>query len=352
MRGIRAAAAAIVLALLLAAAAFAETSAPTPSPVPTPEASPTPAGWFHSDFDDELLKVLTISQRDLRYNTDEYRFFGDRFVINGCGPASVVNGMNVAFGIEDQELTDRILLEIMVLNAGLVKPEKTNITFTHMDRLVQEVCDSYPALTEMKARVDEVRWVEKSLTKKSIMKAVNSAAGSAVIMGRINLSQGWLEIIDTADELNAMGLGDAVFTVTRMSAGTETTATPFCMGENGHFITVCIQVREFIEQGTIYVIDSYPRAVRGESLNEIYDKRYYFAANNKLTAFRTNYDAWHLSPTIVKCSPKESVKAEMKALRAEAGKSANKARTYRNFRRRLASRISTYGSGTLFLRIR
>ena len=325
---------------------------PAITPEPTPAATEVPQGWQPCDFDDVLLERLLISQRDPRYNTEEYYFFNDRFVISGCGPASIVNGMNVAFGISDQELTDRILLEIMNLNAGKKKPAKTNLTFTHMDLLAGDLGSDYPALTEMKRQVDQVVWVEKSLTSKKLLKAVKAAKGSAVIFGRINLSESWYEIIDTADTLHAMGLDDAVITITRLSAGTDTTGTPFSMGENGHFITICLQVGEFLEHGFLYVLDSYPRAVRGESLGDEYDKKYYFAANNKLTSFRTNYYAYHLSPMVVKCVPREEAAEELASLRAAAGKGKKEASAYRVFRKRLASRISTYGYGTLFLRIR
>ena len=123
------------------------------------------------------------------------------------------------------------------------------------------------------------------------------------------------------------------------------------MGSQGHYISMALQVGQFLDYGSIYILDSYPRAVRGEALSEVYTKKYYFAENNKLTAFRTNYAAWHLSPTVVKCEPLPENQAQLASLREQAGSGKNAAKEYRSFRIRLARRITTYGTGTLLLRI-
>ena len=310
-----------------------------------------PEGYRACAFDDYFRELAFISQRELRFNIKEYRYFGDRFVINGCGPASVYNGFAVSFGITDDDFAAKVLLEIMTLLSNYQKPEKYANDFRRMSLLTSELCDNYPTLTEMKSLVDQVIWMEKRTTAKNVKKALEPVQGSAVLIGRINLSQNWGEIIDLAEELHAQGRDEAILTVTNLATGTDDMGTPFCLGDNGHFITLTMQVGEFLEHGTIYVLDSYPRAVRGEKLKDPYDLRYYFAANNKLTGFRTHYYAYHVKPAVVKCEPREEIQTQLTEKKAAASRSKKAAGTYRSFRIKLAIRINTYGTGTLLLRI-
>ncbi len=303
-------------------------------------------------FDAYLQAQEMISQRDKRFNVPAYQYIKDRFVINGCGPASVHNAMAVAYGIDEQELSEGVLIDLMTLMSDFKRPADFGINYKRMYLLTEPVCDEYASLTEMKGHVDHSVWLKKISAKKLIAE-VDKYEGSLVVMGRTNLMQNWSVIVTLADLLHERGLDDATITVATLSSGTPSTGAPFNMGETGHFLTVSIQVAEFLNHGTIYVLDSSPRAVRGESLSETYDKKYYFAENNKLTSFRLNYDAYHLTPMIVKCEPLPEVLAELTALReaAEAGGKKD-AKAYFNYRVKLAKRITTYGTGTLLLRVR
>ena len=333
-------AAILLMALLLPFAGMAE------------ETETDENGHAWTTFDRELAGCQIVSQLDPRFDTSTYQYKGDRFVVNGCGPATLHNGLAVSFRITDQAESEAVLLEIMTITADFQNPAQFGVNYKRMSRLTEPICDQYEALTAMKGKVDSVVWMKTISGAKALINAVKSEAGSAVIMGRTNLFQNWGEIIDLVDYLHGEGLDGAVITVSTLSAGTPSTGAPFNMGSEGHYITLTLQVGQFLDHGTIYVLDSFPRAVRGESLTEIYTKKYYFAENNKLTSFRQNYAAWHLSPTVVKCEPLPEVQAELLNLREKAAEGKSAAKTYRNFRIKLARRITTYGTGTLFLRIR
>ena len=305
-----------------------------------------------SAFDAYLQSQQIISQREKRFNVSDYQYIKDRFVINGCGPASVHNAMAVAFGLDDTALSEGVLIELMTLMADFKRPAEFGINYKRMYLLTEPACDEYASLTELKTHVDETVWL-KRISAKKLIAEVDKREGSLVVMGRTNLMQNWSEIVTLADLLHERGLDEATITVGTLSSGTPSTGAPFNMGETGHFLTVCIQVGEFLDRGTIYVLDSYPRAVRGESLSDVYDKKYYFAENNKLTSFRLNYDAYHLTPMVVKCAPLPEVRAELTALREAAeGGGKKDVKAYFNYRVKLAKRITTYGTGTLFLRVR
>ena len=309
-------------------------------------------GHLWTEFDRELAGWQIVSQLDPRFDVSTYQYKGDRFMVNGCGPATLHNGLSVSFGITDPAESEAVLLEIMTITADFQNPAQYGINYKRMSRLTEAICDQYEALTALKTKVDSVVWLKSIGSAKTLINAVKNETGSAVIMGRTNLFQNWGEVIDLVDYLHGEGLDRATITVSTLSAGTPSTGAPFNMGAEGHYITLTIQVGQFLDHGTIYVLDSFPRAVRGESLSDVYTKKYYFAENNKLTSFRQNFAAWHLCPTVVKCEPLPEVQAELLDLREKAAGGGSAARSYRNFRIRLARRVTTYGTGTLFLRIR
>ena len=309
-------------------------------------------GHLWTGFDRELAGCQIVAQTDPRFDISTYQYKKARFVINGCGPATLHNGLAVAFRITDQATSEAVLLEIMTITADFQNPAQHGVNYKRVSRLTEPICDNYETLTALKTTVDHVVWLSKAGTARSLLAAVQKEEGSAVIMGRTNLFQNWGEVIDLVDRLHEMGLDDATVTVSTLSAGTPSTGAPFNMGAEGHFITLTIQVGQYLDYGTIYVLDSYPRAVRGESLGDVYTKKYYFAENDKLTAFRTNFAAWHLCPTIVKCEPLPEVQAKLLALRESAAGGKKAAKEYRDFRIKLSRRITTYGTGTIFLRIR
>ena len=333
-------AAALLVLVLFACAATAEEDVTTDE-----------YGRRWTAFDRELAGYRIISQLDPRFDTSTFQYKNDRFVVNGCGPATLHNGLAMAFRVTDPEVSDALLLEIMTITADFQNPAQFGVNYKRMSRLTEPICDQYETLTRLKGTVKQVVWLKKAGSAKSLISAVKAVDGSAVIMGRINPSQNWGEIIDLVDYLHEQGLDEATITFATLSGGTPSTGAPFNMGSQGHYISMAIQVGQFLDYGSIYILDSYPRAVRGEALSEVYTKKYYFAENNKLTAFRTNYAAWHLSPTVVKCEPLPENQAQLASLREQAGSGASAAKEYRSFRIRLARRITTYGTGTLLLRI-
>ncbi len=307
-----------------------------------------------SGFDARLASLQLVSQREERFANDTYRYIKKAaFVKNGCGPAALHNALSVAFDIRDQAFSEQALLEIMTLMADFNRPSQYGMNYNR-SRLLCEPLDAeaYPTLAEMTGLVGSMVWQAKSFSAERVLETVRASEGSVVIMGRVNLSQNWGEVIDVLDALHEMGFDDATLSVADLSAGTPATKAPFCMGETGHYVTVTLQVDEFEENGTIYVLDSYPRAVRGEKLGDLYDKKYYFAENNYLTGFRQNYSAVHVVPVAVKCEPLDSVKAELAQLAEEAQTGAKAMTAYRRYRVKLAQRVTMFGTGTFILRVR
>ena len=67
----------------------------------------------------------------------------------------------------------------------------------------------------------------------------------------------------------------------RVGTGTSSVRGPLVSGTAGHYVTLAIPVDEFLENGTIYLLDSAPRALANEAYGKdcYYKSRYPFVSN-------------------------------------------------------------------------
>lgn len=294
-----------------------------------------------------------ISQRDARFAAPEYRYIRrESFERNGCGPASIHNAFSVLFSVVSQETSEALLLEIMTLLADSNNPAVYPINYQRVvNKLVSLDDASYPVLSDLFSQVDQVVGVGNATSGK-VLSQVRKAQGSALIVGRFSLNTSMSDLITLVDSLCEEGHGSAMIAIANLSAGDSDSNSPFCMGDNGHYVTWVIQAQEFRDTGTMYILDSFPRAIRGEKLNDLYTSRYYFADNNILTSFRVNYDVTRISPTALMCTLRDEAMSELERLRELAAGGGSRAKAnYRSARSRYASYVKTYGYGTLLIRI-
>ncbi len=297
-----------------------------------------------------LAGMQIISQRDPRFADASYRYIRKApFEKNGCGPAALHNGLAVTLGIDDPEQSARILLEIMTLLAPQHNPAQNRLNYDRAPSLIDADAETAPALAALMETCPH-RTALTGVTADKAMACIGAGEGDVFLIGRFNLNADTVEIVRLADALCEAGYPDAVIAVAAVSAGGSDSHTPFGLGEEGHFITVMFVAGEFREKGTIYVLDSYPRAIRNENLNDVYTSRYYFAANSRLTSFRVNYDVTRVSPTVLMCTLREDAAAELAGLREKAGTPSGKA-AYDKARARYAAYVRTFGTGTLMVRV-
>ena len=346
-----------IIGLLLALCMLASASAETVIRLHDPESGETltrtvalTEGFSEDSPAVRLQELQIISQRDPRFAGRDYRYIDKQsFEKNGCGPAALHNGLAVTLGIEDPEESGQILLELMRMLAVKHDPVQNRINYDNTLRLIDADAAAYPALARLMENCAHRAAVTK-VTADRIMKTVNAEGDDLFLVGRITLSEKMEEIVKLADALCEAGHEDAVIAVAAVSAGMSDSRTPFGLGDNGHYITWMILAGEFRENGTIYVLDSFPRAIRGEKLNDLYSTRYYFAANDILTQFRVNYNVTRVSPTVLMCTLREDAAAELAALKEAAGTKKGAA-AYLKARVKYAGIVKTYGTGTLMVRV-
>ena len=312
---------------------------------------------LHDSFPEDsgafyLEQLQIISQRDPRFNDAVYRYVRcEPFSKNGCGPASIHNALAVSFCIKDETVSSEVLKELMYLLAVGHNPAEYGLSYNRIQDLLTADADMYPALAELISQASRVRYVG-TVTASKVMQEVHSDADDLFLMGRININSAMGELVDLSDALCQAGYPDATIALCDVSAGDAASKSPFCLGEEGHFIALMVMAGEFCMNGTIYVLDSCPRALRNEKLNDLYLTRYYFAESTYLPGFRQTYNATRVKPTVIMCTLKENSLSELRSLQANAVNHDDGAKALRSTRIRFASYVETFGTGTLMLRIR
>ena len=300
-----------------------------------------------------LQGLQIVSQRDTRFADAAYRYIRkEPFSRSGCGPASLHNAIAALFGLDEADTSAALLLEIMNLLANSNDPVNNPINYQRVvNKLVAPDPERYPVMSGLWSRCGLVSGVGNATSKK-ILAEVGKSDGSALIIGRFSLNTSMSDLVSLADALCRGGHGNAIIAFGNVSTGDADSKAPFCMGDNGHYISFVIQAQDFRDTGNVYILDSFPRAIRGENVNDLYTTRYYFAANNILTPFRVNYDVTRISPTAIMCSLREEPAAELARLRetAESGRSRD-LNAYLRAQSRLSSFLKTFGTGTIFVRI-
>ena len=127
------------------------------------------------------------------------------------------------------------------------------------------------------------------------------------------------QMTETAKLLCALydaGYDEAEVYLTLVSGGTARTGGPFRYTD-GHYICLFFPVGRWMQGGGYYLIDSYPRALKDETVGvEPYDHRYPFVVNYNCTNFRATWQWERLRTTCLRFEWTEEKLAEMENLTA------------------------------------
>ncbi len=295
----------------------------------------TDHGPEEGSFAYEMAGHAFVSQRDSRYAVPGFLYINrEPFSKNGCGPSSLFNAMEIVFG----DMSDAGLLELMVMMADFHRPADYGINYNRIMDIGETDPGTYPVIAASVASVDNLIPM-RSMDEETVLALAGESTGRTVLFGRFSLTKSTQAFVRIAQGLCALGHEDAVLCIATVSAGTAAVMSPFGMGPDGHYVTLVCQAGEFCRSGTVYVVDSYPRALRDETLNDLYPVRYYFAASNGMSAFRRNYHVERLQPTVLVCRLDATLLAGMANPDDVRERAA------------LLNMITTYGTGTLFIRL-
>lgn len=272
-------------------------------------------------FDAEAAALCVVSQKDPRYQTKAYRYSNDKLAERGCGPCAIANMFIAAFDVTDQAEADRLLLETLDLLTSRFDPAITGMNIKNLKTFMTLDAERFPTLHALKeSRGGEYFYTAKTVTAEDVQTTLTPliATGTpGMFIGRLSLYGNWREIIELCFWLHEEGLDDARIIAGYVSSGTGGTRGPFRTSD-GHFVTFLIQPGEYLRTGSIYLLDSLPRALIDEPIrNETYFHRYAFTVGFQFEPFRKTYLPVRLKPTMLRLTTMPSLAAAAEALEGE-----------------------------------
>ena len=303
----------------------------------------------HAFADGTLEESLTlcpfVMQRDQRFKKTDYYYLAKRFSKRGCGPASIANALGAVLGLQDADEMDSLLLELMKLLPYNHLPKSTPVDVTHIDRLETADAETYPTIAKLRTTFNGL-WICRTdfMTAPEIMLALAPAAASGknvLFATRFRTATQWADLVGLCERLQARGFGSARVTIAFLSTGTESTSAPFRL-EDGHYISFCLEVEEFLQRGVLYLLESNPRALPNETLDQVNYYSYYPLGRDK-KLITDVFQLTRVKDTLVKLEPTPA----QQLLFAQAAT----AEDLRTARTDWLSRLVTFGTGIVMVNL-
>lgn len=277
----------------------------SPTPIPT-EDSYYPE--VYSAVDLYMQNLAVMSQQDdvfegITYNNGYLKG-------RGCAPLSIANGLAAAFCVTDPEQTKALVLEAGALLARNHKMDIYPVEANRMPELLNpqlraQERETFPILASLIGGYDgQIIATADTLDAQETLAMLNSVSAPAIVCGRMYVNNGWENVVRILLALHERGHDDAMLLLAYAGAGLESSTAPLRSGQSGHYLTVLLHVGSFIQSGTVYVLDSLPRALPGEpcGYKYLYRSAYAFPqeADEEVDEFNARYIALRISPTVIK----------------------------------------------------
>ena len=308
------------------------------------------------DVDDYLASCNILSQFDKQFDTSDYAYVRHHFRENGCLPSFVTNALAAAFDSSKISIPS-LLKEVMTLLAPNHRPLDKAIDVRRLSYLYGSSRDSaYPTLNQLLDNVSSITHADHKLSAQELIAQLTARDDSGVaLMFNLTIRKNWERVLEITDALYNAGYDDARLVLCNITVGTPGTIAPFrSVGAAGHYASLFFSVREFYESGVFYLLDSYPRALAGESYGRgnFYPSKYAFVNSTAraFQSFNALYQVTHVTPTVVKVSLLPDSVNSIAALRGNLTRTPEELAAARlELRLNQLYPCMFYGTGTAFL---
>jgi len=288
-----------------------------------PAFPPLPA--LSDPMDLHMQQLGTIYQKDPRFG--KLLYDTTYFSIRGCAPSSVANALIAAFGVTDADTAAQVVQETLRILCPGQKYGRKPIDLNKLANLLNpafmaESAGKYPALSSLVTGYPgTIDYSADTLTMERALEAAALRRGeNHILTGRIGVRDSWEDAIRLLHALHAAGMDDAALILAYAGAGTTSKAAPLRTSAAGHYLTLYIPVGMFAERGTLYVLDSMPRAVFGEEYRPglAYRSCYAFVEEEPDAPFNALFTVSRISPTVIRADLSETALERLAAAEAAA----------------------------------
>ncbi|MBR2286830.1 MAG: hypothetical protein IJ865_01220 [Clostridia bacterium] len=293
-----------------------------------------------------LTQVPVVVQRSGRYATEMYTYYKKPFTDRGCGPASVANAFAVACAIPEQSLTDTLMRELMREMTYNHTPTTTPISADGIANLMEPDAAYSPMLHALREDYGAY-WMTtgETVTWETIAPFLSEALKEkqkALFAGCFAVRGHWGEVAEMLREMDRRGMGDAIVCLTLLSSGTSGTPAPFRLND-GHFETIAFRASEFAEYGTMFLVDSSPRALPWEEkVRGTYYDVYPLDDNEEMLT--ESFEVKRVTPSVLRLRLLDSVTENLLQVRETEGEAA-----YREAEAAYYEKLLFYGTGVLLV---
>lgn len=280
---------------------------------------------------ERLANLDILSQRDSRVAGREYYYKGMLFHIAGCKPASVTNAFMALLGSSETD-APRLLMELRKTFSYNPSDEEAGIELTKMPEYLRNPRKDAVLLRSMLRQVTSIDYIDAA--RQSVEPAYilarypSNRDAHPLIIRDMYIEDNWSWLVELAAELCRRGYPDARIALCAASVGTEDMDGPFRSGKGGHYVAIYLQAGEFHQEGTVYLLDSLPRALEGDIYGFLkhYPSQYAFVSEQK-KPFAQTYNVTRLQDPVLqlKLKPAELDKLNRIPLSHKAAR--NKLRT-------------------------
>ncbi len=275
-------------------------------------------------LDTLISKYAVVAQTDELWASYNLMYGKNTVSASACGPSSITNELIIAFDIRDKDTIINLYQEILDLatkNGGgngsfnapncinnyLVGNTKRNPKYETLNSLI----DSFDGTIIYNTDQGNYRSLIDSINQADL------AGNKVMLLGKFNLETkvsydgkkqnygGFFNIVDAIYSKNP----NTTLTVGFLATGSSNSSCPFKTTDSGHYVSMTLNVGEFKEHGTVYLLDSFPRTIYGEKEKPIYRGYYAFSdpkQSRTYSKFNENFEVSRVSDTVLKISLKNN----------------------------------------------
>lgn len=253
--------------------------------------------------------LAVMSQRDEVFEGLLYN--GGYLSAKGCQPICVANAVIAAFDVQDRQKAADLVKEasqVLVIEqargTGRMELSRIETLLNVQDRTQQ--AKQYPQLAATIGGYGREIAVSGNELNAQTVCDYFAQRQTGMLAGRLTVYPDWTALLEIAQQLVGMGLGNARLCLASVSAGSEPSGMPFGSGKGGHYLTLMMHADTFVSQGRIYVLDSLPRALKGEEsgYTRVLRKPYPFAMVK--TGLAASFEASRISETIIRLTIRDA----------------------------------------------
>ena len=244
-------------------------------------------------FDELLSDFGAYSQKDDTWGYTKYK--ETNISSGGCGPLSITNGLSLAFNVNSKDDAAMLLNDVIrlgssyrTINNALLNGESDIITVRN--KIDGEVFNG-------------------GENSSSIVSCVrNHFDNDTYIFGIMNFdSQSMGNVVNIIRCIYSVN-PDTNIIFYNMTGGTLDLQRPFgSISNSGHYVTLLINAKEFVENNCVYLIDSLPKNLNGESNHRA---NYPFVEKpryGRIREFNEKFSITRISEDIIKITGNEEL---------------------------------------------